>query len=205
MFKVEEGVMDKKLGESRMYKLCMQPEEEKSLVHLLAIENMTNVDALYTFAQNLLRGNALTAFNNKLATPGIPKQSIQAPEEEFPTPTGIEAKKLEDEEILEFLENRIPTSWKFQIYKEGFNANSSTIKKLQKPVFAARNVSQKKLRRATHLVRATLREEGSAKPNTKLAKRLTVTRDKILHNIITVAKDVTIASTMGIATTPQKS
>eukprot|EP00957_Ditylum_brightwellii_P001254 98131-Ditylum_brightwellii.AAC.2 len=34
---------------------------------------------------------------------------------EFPTPTGIVAKKLEDEEILEVLENRIPTSWKFQM------------------------------------------------------------------------------------------
>eukprot|EP00957_Ditylum_brightwellii_P171664 13069271-Ditylum_brightwellii.AAC.1 len=37
---------------------------------------------------------------------------------EFPTPTGIEARKLEMEEILEVLENRIPTSWKFQMDKE---------------------------------------------------------------------------------------
>eukprot|EP00957_Ditylum_brightwellii_P051031 3869560-Ditylum_brightwellii.AAC.1 len=33
----------------------------------------------------------------------------------FPTSTGIEAKKLEDEEILEVLENGIPTSWNFQM------------------------------------------------------------------------------------------
>eukprot|EP00957_Ditylum_brightwellii_P161546 12299936-Ditylum_brightwellii.AAC.1 len=37
---------------------------------------------------------------------------------EFPNPTRIEAKKLKDEEILEVLENGIPTSWKFQMDKE---------------------------------------------------------------------------------------
>eukprot|EP00957_Ditylum_brightwellii_P081247 6180417-Ditylum_brightwellii.AAC.1 len=42
-------------------------------------------------------------------------------------------------------------------------------------------------------------------PNAKLAKRLTMTRDKILHNVIPMAKDVTVANTMCIATTPQKS
>eukprot|EP00957_Ditylum_brightwellii_P018837 1415779-Ditylum_brightwellii.AAC.2 len=39
--------------------------------------------------------------------------------EEFPKHTGIVTKKLEDEEILEVLENAIPTSWKFQMDKEG--------------------------------------------------------------------------------------
>eukprot|EP00957_Ditylum_brightwellii_P124306 9475175-Ditylum_brightwellii.AAC.1 len=29
---------------------------------------------------------------------------------EFPTPTGVEVKKLEQEELLEVLENKIPTS-----------------------------------------------------------------------------------------------
>eukprot|EP00957_Ditylum_brightwellii_P062022 4707107-Ditylum_brightwellii.AAC.1 len=37
-FKVEKGVIDKKLGESRTVKLCMQPKEEKSPVYLLTIE-----------------------------------------------------------------------------------------------------------------------------------------------------------------------
>eukprot|EP00957_Ditylum_brightwellii_P098801 7526850-Ditylum_brightwellii.AAC.1 len=91
-FKVGEGVTDKKLGESRMHKLCMQPEEDKSSVNLLTIEvfelgspkewfvfkkqmkqvlkgqNMADIDAAYTLVQNLLRGKALTAFNNKQAT-----------------------------------------------------------------------------------------------------------------------------------------
>eukprot|EP00957_Ditylum_brightwellii_P098802 7526850-Ditylum_brightwellii.AAC.2 len=115
---------------------------------------------------------------------------------EFSTPTGIEAKKLEDEEILEMLENRIPTSWTFQMDKEGFDASSSRLKK---------NASQKKLRKAAQLVRAIPREEGSTNPNVKHAKRLTVTGDEILHDVILMTKDVSIASTMGIATTPQMS
>eukprot|EP00957_Ditylum_brightwellii_P112590 8582656-Ditylum_brightwellii.AAC.1 len=36
------------------------------------------------------------------------------------------------EEILEVLENGIPTLWKFQMNKEGFDASSSTIKGLIK-------------------------------------------------------------------------
>eukprot|EP00957_Ditylum_brightwellii_P090997 6928726-Ditylum_brightwellii.AAC.2 len=47
---------------------------------------------------------------------------------EFPTLTANEARKLEMEEILEVLENRIPTSWKFQMDKEGFNVSSSALK-----------------------------------------------------------------------------
>eukprot|EP00957_Ditylum_brightwellii_P186071 14166871-Ditylum_brightwellii.AAC.1 len=67
------------------------------------------------------------------------------------------------------------------------------------------NANQKKLRKAVQLARATLREEGNVKPNTNLAKLLTMTGDKILHDVILIAKDITIASTMGIATTLQKS
>eukprot|EP00957_Ditylum_brightwellii_P023735 1790726-Ditylum_brightwellii.AAC.1 len=47
---------------------------------------------------------------------------------EFSTTTGIEIRKLEMEEILEVLENGIPTSWKFQMDKECFEASSSTLK-----------------------------------------------------------------------------
>eukprot|EP00957_Ditylum_brightwellii_P015028 1133725-Ditylum_brightwellii.AAC.2 len=109
-------------------------------------------------------------------SPGVPKQSLQAPEK-FAKPAGIEAKKLEDEEILE-------------MDTEVFNASSSTIKKLKK---------------AVQLVKATPREEGSTKPNAKLVKRLTMTGTKNLYNVTPMSKDVTIASTMGIATTPWKS
>eukprot|EP00957_Ditylum_brightwellii_P060976 4628751-Ditylum_brightwellii.AAC.1 len=37
-FEVAEAVMDKKLGESRMYTRCTQLEEDKSPVYLLTIE-----------------------------------------------------------------------------------------------------------------------------------------------------------------------
>eukprot|EP00957_Ditylum_brightwellii_P169525 12902390-Ditylum_brightwellii.AAC.1 len=91
LFKVEEG-SDQKLGESRMYKLFTQPEEDNSPVYLLAVEvfelvstkewlifkkqvkqvlkgqNAGNMDAAYTLVQDLLRGGTLTVFNNKRAT-----------------------------------------------------------------------------------------------------------------------------------------
>eukprot|EP00957_Ditylum_brightwellii_P164606 12532911-Ditylum_brightwellii.AAC.1 len=51
---------------------------------------------------------------------------------EFPMLTRVEAKKMDQEEILEVLENGIPTSWKFQIDKKGFNASSSTVKEFTK-------------------------------------------------------------------------
>eukprot|EP00957_Ditylum_brightwellii_P197089 15014938-Ditylum_brightwellii.AAC.2 len=73
-FEVEEGA-DWKLGESSTYKLCMQPEEDNSPVYLLTVEvkqvlkgkNVGNMDAAYALVQDLLRGNAWTAFNNKQA------------------------------------------------------------------------------------------------------------------------------------------
>eukprot|EP00957_Ditylum_brightwellii_P092755 7062563-Ditylum_brightwellii.AAC.1 len=37
-FKVEEGVAHRKLGESRMCKLCMQPEKDNSPVYSLTVE-----------------------------------------------------------------------------------------------------------------------------------------------------------------------
>eukprot|EP00957_Ditylum_brightwellii_P097203 7403160-Ditylum_brightwellii.AAC.1 len=51
---------------------------------------------------------------------------------EFPTPVGVEAKKMDLEEILEVLEHGIPTLWNFQMDKEGFNESSSTIKEFTK-------------------------------------------------------------------------
>eukprot|EP00957_Ditylum_brightwellii_P150667 11471848-Ditylum_brightwellii.AAC.1 len=202
-FEVEEGVTDNKLGESMTYKLCMQPEEnnfpvylltfevfelgspkewlifKKQLKQVLKVQNMGNMVAAYTFVQDLLRGNALTVFNNKHATfkeqtleifdhclnfmtvQMFPNKAYKLQKQyiwhmmhkprhisvckwiarviklniylmEFPTPTEIEARKLETEGILEVLENGIPTSLKFQIDKEGFNANSSTFKDFTK-------------------------------------------------------------------------
>eukprot|EP00957_Ditylum_brightwellii_P145114 11052736-Ditylum_brightwellii.AAC.1 len=122
--------MDKQLGESRAYKLHTQPTEKKSPIYLLTIEvkqvfKGQDVDALHTIVQDLLRGGALIVLNNKQAM--FNKQSQENLEHylnaltvqvfaykllkrviklsnyltEFSTPTGIEAKKLEDEEILE--------------------------------------------------------------------------------------------------------
>eukprot|EP00957_Ditylum_brightwellii_P210961 15365608-Ditylum_brightwellii.AAC.1 len=181
-FKVEEGA-DRKLGESRKYKLCMQPEEDNSPVYSLTVEVkqvpkgqiMGNMNVAYTLVRDLLRINALTAFNNKQVTSKrqtlnnlnhcfnavtvqvfpnkvckLQKQYIQhimhKPRHipickwiarvvklnnyltKFPISVGLKARKLEQEELLEVLENGIPTLWKFQMDKEGFNASSSTLK-----------------------------------------------------------------------------
>eukprot|EP00957_Ditylum_brightwellii_P039499 2988509-Ditylum_brightwellii.AAC.1 len=82
----------------------------------------------------------------------------------FPTPGRVEASKIDQEEILEVLENRIPTMLKFHMDKEG----------------------------------TTLKEEGSARQNTKQMKRITTNRDKLLHNITEVTVDVNIASAMDL-------
>eukprot|EP00957_Ditylum_brightwellii_P209643 15362600-Ditylum_brightwellii.AAC.1 len=116
----------------------MQPEEEKySVKQVLKGQNVMDTNASYTLVQDLQSSKALTAFNNKQAM--FNKQSQESLEhclstvtakvlpnkayklqkrvinlnnylEEFTTPTGIVAKKLEDDEILEVLENRVPTS-----------------------------------------------------------------------------------------------
>eukprot|EP00957_Ditylum_brightwellii_P158147 12037455-Ditylum_brightwellii.AAC.1 len=133
------------------------------------------MDSVYTLSQYLLRGDALTAFNNKRAMfeeqmADNLKHSLNAvmvygflnkayklqkwyiqhmmhkPRHvparkwiarviklnnyltEFLTPTGVKARKMDQDEILEVLENRIPTLWKFQMGNEGFDTSSSTVK-----------------------------------------------------------------------------
>eukprot|EP00957_Ditylum_brightwellii_P110060 8395233-Ditylum_brightwellii.AAC.1 len=83
---------------------------------------------------------------------------------EFPTPTGIEARKLVTDEILEILENGIPTFWKLQMDKEACESHP--------------------------------KRGGKHKAKSKASKKLTVTGDKILHDIILMTEEVTIASTM---------
>eukprot|EP00957_Ditylum_brightwellii_P142152 10830350-Ditylum_brightwellii.AAC.1 len=72
-FEIEEGVEDRKMRESRMYKLHIQPEEDNSLMWSLTMkqvlrgQNVGNMDAAYTLVQELLRGNTLIVSNNKQA------------------------------------------------------------------------------------------------------------------------------------------
>eukprot|EP00957_Ditylum_brightwellii_P154017 11722575-Ditylum_brightwellii.AAC.1 len=51
---------------------------------------------------------------------------------EFPMSAGVKARKLEREELLEVLENGIPTLWNFQMDKKGFDTSSSTLKDFTK-------------------------------------------------------------------------
>eukprot|EP00957_Ditylum_brightwellii_P196877 14999732-Ditylum_brightwellii.AAC.1 len=83
-----DGDVDKKTGESRTFKPCMQPRKENSPIYSLTIEvvelvspkewlvfkyqvkpvlkgqNIGSMDAAYRLVQDLLRGDAMTAINN---------------------------------------------------------------------------------------------------------------------------------------------
>eukprot|EP00957_Ditylum_brightwellii_P132359 10093217-Ditylum_brightwellii.AAC.1 len=121
---------------------------KEQVKEVLKGQNVTNMDASYTLIQDLLRGNTLTAFNNKQATfksqylenlqhclnavmvQVFPNKAYKLQKRylqhtmhkhrhisvlkciarviklnnyltDFSMPAGIEAKKLEDEEILE--------------------------------------------------------------------------------------------------------
>eukprot|EP00957_Ditylum_brightwellii_P171317 13041522-Ditylum_brightwellii.AAC.1 len=225
---VEEGVANRKLGENRTYKLYMQSEEDNSPVYSLTVEifEFGSPEEWLIFKkqvkQALLRGDTLTVLNNEQAMfeeqtsenlkyclnamtvqvfpnkvyklqKGVVKLNNHLAE--LPMPARVEAKKLEQEELLEVLENKIPTSWNFQIDKEGFDASSSTLKDFTKLCVCYKECEPK-------LVRATPKERGNKMPDVKQVKRLTMIGDDLLHNIIQMVEDITIASTMGIATTP---
>eukprot|EP00957_Ditylum_brightwellii_P081066 6165876-Ditylum_brightwellii.AAC.1 len=177
------------------------------------------MDALYTFVWDLLRGNALTVFNNKQATfdkqfPENLKHLLNAmivqvfpnkayklqkryihhmmnkPRhisiskwilrvikfnnylEEFPTPTEIVAKKLEDEEILEVWENGIPTSWKFQMDKEGFNMSSSMIKKFTKTCVCYKEWEPKETKKSSAACESHSEGGGKRKAKRKASKKV---------------------------------
>eukprot|EP00957_Ditylum_brightwellii_P081284 6183228-Ditylum_brightwellii.AAC.1 len=225
-FKIEEGVTDRKLGESRTYKLCAQLEEDNSPVYSLTVEvkqilrgkNMGDMDATYTLVQDLLRGSALTAFNNKQVTfeeqmadnlkhclnavtvqvfPNkaykLQKWYIQhmmhKPRHnpvykwiarvvklnnylvEFLMPTGVEARKLEQEELLEVLENRIPISWKFQMDKEGFNMSSSTLKEFTKTCVCYKECKLKVTKKISAACKSHSKRGGKCKAKCKASKK----------------------------------
>eukprot|EP00957_Ditylum_brightwellii_P047447 3603961-Ditylum_brightwellii.AAC.1 len=102
---------------------------------------------------------------------------------EFPTPTGIMAKKLEDEEILEVLENGIPTSWNFQMDKE----ETCVCYKECKP---------KKTKESSIAFESYSKRGGKHNAKCKASKKACCDWDQESHDITPMSKDVTIASTM---------
>eukprot|EP00957_Ditylum_brightwellii_P039528 2990176-Ditylum_brightwellii.AAC.1 len=57
------------MGESRMYTLHTQPEEDNSCVkQVIKGQNVVNMGAAYTLVQDLLRDDTLAVFNNEQAT-----------------------------------------------------------------------------------------------------------------------------------------
>eukprot|EP00957_Ditylum_brightwellii_P208046 15355630-Ditylum_brightwellii.AAC.1 len=90
---------------------------------------------------------------------------------EFPTPTGVEAKKLEPEELLEILENRIPTTWKFQIDKEGFNASSSMPKAFTETYVCSKECEPNVSEKTSAAYKCHSGREGQCKAKHKASKK----------------------------------
>eukprot|EP00957_Ditylum_brightwellii_P037775 2856908-Ditylum_brightwellii.AAC.1 len=90
---------------------------------------------------------------------------------EFPTSTDIEARKLEQEELLEFLENRIPTSWKFQMDKEGFNKSSSRLKEFTKTCVYYKECKPKVMETTNTACKSHSKRGGKCKAKWKASKK----------------------------------
>eukprot|EP00957_Ditylum_brightwellii_P163061 12416721-Ditylum_brightwellii.AAC.1 len=90
---------------------------------------------------------------------------------EFPTPTGIDAKKPEDEEILEVLENGISTSWKFQMDKEGFDTSSSTINIFTEICVHYKECKPKKTKESSAACESYFERGGKHKAKHKASKK----------------------------------
>eukprot|EP00957_Ditylum_brightwellii_P039096 2955385-Ditylum_brightwellii.AAC.1 len=124
---------------------------------------------------------------------------------EFPTPMGVKAKKLDQEELLEVLGNRIPTLWKFQMDKEGFNASSSTFKDFTKTCAHYKECKPKITKKKSVGHKSHSEIEGKHKAKLKADEKTYHERGELLHAVIKKVGDISIASTMGITTTSQMS
>eukprot|EP00957_Ditylum_brightwellii_P106339 8112528-Ditylum_brightwellii.AAC.1 len=79
------------------------------------------------------------------------------------------------------------------------------LKSSSKHAYATRNASIKYQRSKVQLIGATLKEKGSTRQKSKQMKRITPNEDKLLHNIIEMTVNISIASTMGLVITSQMS
>eukprot|EP00957_Ditylum_brightwellii_P163935 12481080-Ditylum_brightwellii.AAC.1 len=90
---------------------------------------------------------------------------------EFPAPTGIEARKLELEELLEVLENGIPTTWKFQMDKEGFTASSSMLKEFMETCVCYKECKPKASEKTSAACKSHSERGGKHKAKHKASKK----------------------------------
>eukprot|EP00957_Ditylum_brightwellii_P169554 12905386-Ditylum_brightwellii.AAC.1 len=86
-------------------------------------------------------------------------------------PTGIEARELEQEELLEVLENGIPILWKFQMDKEGFDASSSTLKELTETCVHYKECKPKMTEKKSTALKSHSEKEGKRKVKHKVDEK----------------------------------
>eukprot|EP00957_Ditylum_brightwellii_P098028 7466997-Ditylum_brightwellii.AAC.1 len=89
--------------------------------------------------------------------------------------------------------------------KEGFDASSSMLKDFMEICVRYKESKPKASEKTNTACKSHSKRGGKRKAKCKASKRLAVIGDKILYNIIPMAEDISIASTMGIATTCQMS
>eukprot|EP00957_Ditylum_brightwellii_P102122 7784768-Ditylum_brightwellii.AAC.1 len=113
---------------------------------------------------------------------------------EFHTSTGVEARKLEPDKILEVVENGIPTTWNFKIDKEGFDVSSRTLKDFMETCVHYKECKPKTPKKTSTACKSHSKRGGKCKAKHKASKKAYCDLGQDSHDVI-------IASTMGIATT----
>eukprot|EP00957_Ditylum_brightwellii_P131205 10007188-Ditylum_brightwellii.AAC.1 len=193
------------------------------------------MDTVYILVRDLLRFNALMAFNNKQAT--IEEQTADNLEQclnvvtvhfflnkayklqeqyiwhmvhkprhisahewiarviklnnylmEFPISPVVKPRKMDWENILKVLEKN-PTSWKFQMDKEGFDASFSTIKDLTKICVCYKEYKPVIPEMLFAACKSPSEREGKCNQSTR-QKKVTTTGDKLLSNVTQMTVDV---------------
>eukprot|EP00957_Ditylum_brightwellii_P042363 3207548-Ditylum_brightwellii.AAC.1 len=90
---------------------------------------------------------------------------------EFPTSTGVKARKSEQEELLEVVEQGIPTLWTFQMEKEGMDASSSILKYFTKTYAPYKKCKPKMAEKKSVACKRHSEREGKCKAKLKADKK----------------------------------
>eukprot|EP00957_Ditylum_brightwellii_P203862 15336572-Ditylum_brightwellii.AAC.2 len=84
---------------------------------------------------------------------------------------GVEARKIDKEEIVEVLENWIFTSWKFQMDKDSFNTSSSAIKGFTKKCVCYKECKPMMPKKLSTACKSHLEGEGEYKAKCKVDEK----------------------------------
>eukprot|EP00957_Ditylum_brightwellii_P211252 15365953-Ditylum_brightwellii.AAC.1 len=179
VLEVEEGE-DITMGESRTYKLCMQLENGNSPVYSLTVELKQVLKGQNMGDMDMVYTLVWDLLRDNALTLFSNEQATLK------------------EQTLDNLEHCLNTMTDQVLPNKMVDKLNNYLTEFPTPAGV-------EARKQAQLVRATPKQRGSTRPNAKQTKRLTAKGGKLLHDVIEKVEDVNIASTMGIATTPQMS